>query len=121
MLKEFKDFLNKGSMFDLAVGLVLGLAFSAVITTLVDRIISPLIGLVFGVPDLEGVGVFADGAGSVGAFLQALLNFVIVAFVIFLLVKAYNRFKTPPVPAADPEDVALLREIRDELRTGRQV
>ena len=115
MLREFKDFINKGNMVEFAVGLVLALAFAGVITAFVERIISPLIGLIFGVPDLEAVGTFADGAGSVGAFLMALINFVIVGFALFLVVKAYNRFKGAPAKA-DGEDVVLLREIRDALR-----
>jgi large conductance mechanosensitive channel len=117
VIQEFKDFINKGNMVELAVAFVMGVAFASVIGAFTDRIVSPLIGMIFNVDNLDGVGTFANGAGSVGAFIGAFINFVIVAFVMFLVVKAYNNMK-PPVeeaPAEDPEDVKLLREIRDSL------
>ncbi|HEY5649868.1 MAG TPA: large conductance mechanosensitive channel protein MscL [Acidimicrobiia bacterium] len=118
MIQEFKDFINKGNMIDLAVAFVMGVAFASVIGAFTDRIVSPLIGLIFNVDNLDGLWTFANGAGSVGAFIGAFINFVIIAFVMFLVVKAYNNMK-PAVEAAsteDPEDVKLLREIRDSLK-----
>lgn len=127
MVREFKEFINRGNLVDLAVAFVMGLAFAAVVTALTTRIVTPLIGMVFSVSDLEKVGTFGNideatglPAGSVGAFLAALLNFVIVAFVMFLVVKAYNRMKArmeavDEAVAEPTEEVILLREIRDSL------
>ncbi len=134
MLQEFKVFSDRGSFIDLAVGFVMGAAVTAVVQTLVNRLIMPAIGLVFGEPDFDNLltfgGVDADGApvGSVGAVLTALLNFVIVAFVLFLIIRAYNRSRRAdggePEPEAaaqaEPQDVVLLREIRDLLRASEQ-
>jgi large conductance mechanosensitive channel len=118
MIQEFKDFINKGNMIDLAVAFVMGVAFASVIGAFTDRIVSPLIGLIFNVDNLDAVGTFANGAGSVGAFIGAFINFVIVALVMFLVVKAYNGMQAPAeeAPAEDPEDIKLLREIRDNLK-----
>lgn len=125
MLKEFREFVNKGNFVDIAVAFVIGVAFGSVVTVLTERIVSPLIGMIVRIPSLEGVGVFgpvdeATGlpTGSVGAFVEALLNFVIIAFVMFLVVRIYNRFRDEKEPAGPPEDVVLLREIRDELRAA---
>ncbi|HEX9890399.1 MAG TPA: large conductance mechanosensitive channel protein MscL [Nitriliruptorales bacterium] len=137
MLQEFKDFINKGNFVDIAVAFVIGAAFGTVVSALTGRIVSPLIGMVFDLGDMEGIGQFscqtvpgADGvgvqecAGSVGAFVQAGLNFLIVGFVMFLVVKAYNAFQarhaeSEPTAEApvEPDDVTLLREIRDLLRS----
>lgn len=123
MLKEFRDFINRGNLIDIAVAFVIGVAFAGVVAALTDRIVGPLIGLIFNLSGLDRVGVFGRAVegvkqGSLGAFLQAIINFLIVAFVMFLVVKAYNRFKTPidETPGAPPEDIVLLREIRDSLQ-----
>jgi large conductance mechanosensitive channel len=126
VLQESKEFINRGSFIDLAVGFVMGAAVTAVVQTLVNRLIMPAIGIVLGEPDFDNVltfgGLDAEGVpvGSVGAVLTALLNFAIVAFVLFLIIRVYNRSRradeTDPEPEADPEDVLLLREIRDLLR-----
>jgi large conductance mechanosensitive channel len=125
MVKEFRDFINRGNLVDIAVGFVMGVAFASVVSVLVNRIVNPLIGLIFNVSSLDTWLMFgkidkATGlqAGSVGAFFGAVINFVIVAFVMFLVVKAYNRMKAKEeeaAPAAPPEDIQLLREIRDSL------
>ena len=141
MLKEFRDFALKGNVLDLAVGVIIGLAFGAVVSSLVDDIIMPPIGLILGGVDfsqlfvvLKGDGDFntvdqAKEAGAVtwniGLFINAIIKFLIVAFAVFLLVKAFNRITRreaakPPETAKIPEDVALLREIRD-LLAGRQL
>jgi large conductance mechanosensitive channel len=126
MIKEFKDFINRGSLIDIAVGFVMGVAFAGVVSAFVDKIVNPLIGLLFNVSTLETWLLFgkvdeATGlkAGSVGAFIGAFINFVVVAFVMFLVVKAYNRMKSKEeaAPAEPPEDVVLLRQIRDSLAT----
>lgn len=126
MLREFRDFVNKGNFVDIAVAFVIGVAFGSVVTALTERIVSPLIGMIVRIPSLEGIGVFgppdeATGmpAGSVGAFVEAFLNFLIIAFVMFLVVRIYNRFREQEKPPGPPEEVVLLREIRDELRATR--
>ena len=113
MLKEFRDFINRGNLIDLAVAFVLGVAFAGVVTALSEGIVTPLIGRIFSVDGLQTYVVAGDI--ELGRFLAALLNFVVVAFVMFLVVKAYNRLrKEAPVEA--PEDIQVLREIRDELK-----
>lgn len=139
MLREFRDFVNRGNFVDIAVAFVVGAAFGTVVSAFTGRLVTPLIGMLFGAPDWENLGTFgnvspgADGqigtpddvpAGSIGAFLEAAVNFLIVAFMMFLVVKAYNAFKVrTSEPAAEqgvsePEDIVLLREIRDSLRSG---
>ncbi len=124
MLQEFKDFINKGNFVDIAVAFVIGAAFATVVGTFTARVVSPLIGMIFDLSGLQNVWTFGPldengvATGSVGAFIEAALNFVIVGFVMFLVVKAYNKSKDPepePEPEADPEDIVLLREIRDSL------
>jgi len=114
MIREFKDFVNRGNLVDIAVAFVMGLAFAAVITSLTEDVVNPLIGKIFAVDGLAGWTV-ADV--RVGAFLVAIINFLMVAFVMFLVVKAYNRMKAGQEEAAERpgEEVELLREIRDEL------
>ena len=115
MLKEFRDFINRGNLIDLAVAFVTGVAFAGVVTSLTEGIVTPLIGRVFRVDNLQTYVVAGDV--EVGRFLAAVLNFLVVAFVMFLVVKAYNKTKGPsPVPA-DPAELILLREIRDELKS----
>lgn len=129
MIQEFKEFVNKGNLVEIAVAFVMGVAFADVIAALTNRIISPIIGLIFNLESLAGVWTFGEldpetgqPVGSVGAFIEAFINFLIVAFVMFLVVRAYNRMKArmeeaeEEAPAEDPEDVKLLREIRDNLK-----
>ena len=114
MLKEFRDFINRGSLVDLAVAFVIGLAFASVITALTEGIVTPLIGRIFSVDGLQTYVVAGDV--EIGRFLAALINFLVVAFVMFLVVKAYNRTRKP-VEVTDPAEIVLLREIRDSLQT----
>lgn len=120
MWKEFREFLARGSVVDLAVAVILGGTFGAIVTSLVNDIIMPLVGIVIGGINFSGL-VLQVGNAQVkyGNFIQALVNFVIVAFVLFLVVRTYNRFrrKQPPAPPPPPPvEVALLTEIRDLLR-----
>jgi large conductance mechanosensitive channel len=128
MLSEFKAFAMRGSVIDLAVGVVIGAAFGKIVGSLVDQIIMPPIGLLIGGVDfsaskwvLKAAG--ADGKGEVaiqfGAFLNTVIQFVIIAIAIFLVVKLMNRLirKEEAAPAAPPADVQLLTEIRDILKT----
>ena len=115
MLREFRDFINRGNLIDLAVAFVLGVAFAGVVTALTEGIVTPLIGRIFRVDNLQTYVIAGDV--EIGRFLAAILNFVVVAFVLFLVIKAYNRTKKPAEAPADPVEIALLREIRDSLRT----
>ena len=96
MLKEFKAFLMRGNLVEIAVGLVLALAFAAVVASFVADIVTPIIAAIFGQPDFSSLQIdIVDSAITYGKFLNALLTFVIVAFVMFLVVKAYNRMSAP--------------------------
>lgn len=124
-LNGFKDFISRGNAVDLAVGVVIGTAFSAVTKALVDNLITPLIAALFGQPNLDKVMAFTINKAqfSVGAVLTALLNFLLVAAAIyFLVVLPLNalaarraRGEEPEAPAAKADDIALLEEIRDLL------
>ena len=115
MIQEFKDFINRGNLVDIAVAFVLGLAFAAVVTSLTNDIINPIIAKIFTV---DSLAEWAPADIRIGAFLVAVINFIIVAFVMFLVVKAYNRMKAQKedAPQEPTEEVVLLREIRDSLR-----
>ncbi len=137
MLKEFREFISRGSVLDLAVGVIIGAAFTAIINSLVDDIINPIIGLIIGgradfrnyfIP-LAGQPATtlaeAQAAGPVlayGSFLTAVINFLLVAFVIFLIVRTANRMlakptepAAPPAPSEPTPSERLLAEIRDLL------
>ena len=128
MLQEFKKFAMRGNVIDLAVGVVIGGAFGKIVSSLVDQVIMPPIGLVTGGVDfsrLKWVLKPADPATKTaevaiqyGAFINTLITFLIIAFVIFLLVKTINRLAPKPeeAPAVQPPDVVLLTEIRDLLK-----
>ena len=134
--KEFREFAVKGNVIDLAVGVIIGGAFGKIVDSLVGDVIMPVVGLVFGKLDFSNLyivlGSIPAGVANnladlkkagvpvlaYGSFITILVNFVILAFVIFWMVKAVNRVKgrLDAAPAATPEDVVLLREIRDELK-----
>ena len=141
MLKEFRDFIAKGNVMDLAVGIIIGAAFTAIVNSRLDFLINPVIGTVIGGLDFSGLyvvlrGTVADGtslaaareAGAAvfayGAFLSAVINFLIIAWVVFLLVKAVNRArdaavrKAPPPPAAPagPTELDVLKDILAAVR-----
>jgi large conductance mechanosensitive channel len=138
MLNEFKEFIVKGNAFDLAVGVIIGAAFGAMAGSFVNDIMMPPLGLLMGGTDFSNIFVtLKDGATvpgpyptlaaakeagavtlNIGTFLNTVINLVIVGFVLFLLVKTINAARRPAAaaPAAPPEDVLLLREIRDALK-----
>ena len=132
MLKEFKEFAMKGNLVDIAVAFVMGAAFSKVVTAFTGGLIAPLVGMITGkdlsqnkwiikdeVKDAAGKITQAEIALQWGAFLTAVIDFIIVAFVMFLIIKAINSLKKkePEAPALPtPEEVILLREIRDALK-----
>ncbi|MEO6610912.1 MAG: large conductance mechanosensitive channel protein MscL [Chitinophagaceae bacterium] len=119
MLKEFKEFAMKGNIVDLAVAVVIGGAFGNIIKAFNDSIISPIIAMILGKGGLSEV-TFTAGKTvfPVGIFIQAVIDFILIAFVLFLVIKALNSFKEKEetAPAATPEDIVLLREIRDSLK-----
>jgi large conductance mechanosensitive channel len=130
MGQEFKAFVMRGNVVDLAVGVVIGAAFGRIVTSLVGDVITPPIGLVLGGVDFSQLAwVLKPAAGDkpavvlgLGKFIQAIVDFVIVAFVIFLVVKVVNRMKReepPPPPSGPSPTERLLGEIRDLLRQGR--
>lgn len=127
MLREFKAFVLRGNVVDLAVAVILGVAFNAVVQSFADGILMNLVAAVFGQPTFDSITTdVGDGVLLTGAFLTAVVRFVIIAFALFLVVKAFNalqerrrRGDTPVEDAPAPSDEAvLLAEIRDLLRAG---
>jgi large conductance mechanosensitive channel len=134
MMTEFREFAMRGNVIDLAVGVVIGGAFGKIVSALVDKVIMPPIGLLIGGVDFSKLAITlkaatVDAAGkevpavvlAYGEFINAVIQFIIVAFAIFMVVKAINRLhrkpaEAPAAPAAPTEEVLLLREIRDSLR-----
>jgi len=137
MMQEFKEFAVKGNVIDLAVGVIIGSAFGKIVTSMVEDIIMPVVGAIFGNFDFTNLyialGKVPEGTAptlaalkeagvpilAYGSFITVAINFTILAFIIFMMVRQVNRLRreTPPAPpAAAPEDVVLLREIRDSLR-----
>lgn len=137
MIQEFKEFALKGNVMDLAVGVIIGGAFGKIVDSVVNDLIMPIVGRFTGgldfsnlfiplAPIPEGVPHTLEAVAKAGVpvfawghFITVAINFAILAFIIFQMVKFMNRLKdsAPPAPAATPEDVVLLREIRDTLRT----
>jgi large conductance mechanosensitive channel len=123
-IEEFKAFAIKGNVVDLAVAVVIGAAFGKIVSSLVENIIMPIIGILLGGLNFSGMGLkMGETTITYGVFIQSIVDFAIVAFVIFMVVNAINKLKGPveapkeEAPAPTPEDVVLLREIRDALRS----
>ena len=116
MLKEFREFIARGNLVTIAVAFILGLAFAAVVTAFTDVVLGFISWIFGGDVSFDQLAVRRDGEIVIpyGAFLTALVNFVIVAFILFLVVKAYNRFQRQE-PAGPSDEVRLLTEIRDQL------
>lgn len=134
-MAEFKEFISRGNVMDMAVGMVVGSAFTAIVNSLVNDIVMPIIGMLFGKIDFSSLRIIlapatedtAEAAIRYGAFIQAIVNFLLVAFVIFSVVKAINKMRRQkeeePAPEPEPEpepapsdEVVLLSEIRDLLK-----
>lgn len=136
-MSEFKEFAVKGNAMDLAVGVIIGAAFGKIVDSIVKDLIMPIVGAIFGGFDFSNLfvalGTVPEGVAmtlaemkkagvpvfAYGSFLTVLLNFIILAIIVFILVKQLNRLKKeapPAAPAATPEDIVLLREIRDSLK-----
>lgn len=141
IVSEFKAFAMRGNAIDLAVGIVVGAAFTAIVNSLVKDVINPPLGLALGGIDFSNFFVVLNGGGpyatlkaatdagavtvNYGLFLNTLINFVIVAFALFIVVKQINRLTAPrvvekPGDPPPPEDIRLLREIRDALKEGKR-
>jgi large conductance mechanosensitive channel len=116
MLQEFKDFITKGNLIDIAVGLVLAVAFGKLIDAFMEHIINGIIAGIFGKPDLSETMSLWKNRIRIGSFITAIINFVIIAFVMFLVAKAYNKFRKAAPPAEPSGQEKLLMEIRDSLR-----
>lgn len=139
MMSEFREFALKGNVMDLAVGVIIGAAFGKIVDSMVGDLIMPLVGAIIGNIDFSSMyialGKIPAGVGgglaelkkagvpvfAYGNFLTITVNFIILAFVIFMMVKQVNRLKRetpppPPAPVATPEDILLLRQIRDSLK-----
>ena len=129
MIKEFRNFINRGNVVELGVAFVMGASFKSLVDVFTKRLIEPVIGLIINLPNLETLGLFGDidpssgmRAGSLGAFLGEVINYMIIAFVMFLVIKAYNHFEDvvsdeedETVVAAESKEVQLLKEIRDGI------
>ncbi len=116
-MKEFKEFINRGNLVELAIAFVLAAAFGAVVLAIVDGVIMPIIAAIFGQPNFDSITIdLGDGVILIGTAITAIVNFLVIAFVCFLVIKAYNAMKGPVEDDAGPSEVDLLREIRDELR-----
>lgn len=126
MLQEFKEFISRGNAMDMAVGIIIGAAFTAIVTSLVDDMINPLIGLVVGGIDFSAISFgLGDAQFMIGNFINAVIKFLIVAFVVFMLVRTVNKLsklgkaeEAAPAPEEPkgPTQEELLVEIRDALR-----
>ncbi|NJN92736.1 MAG: large-conductance mechanosensitive channel protein MscL [Anaerolineales bacterium] len=129
MLKEFREFISRGNVIDLAVAVIIGAAFTAIVTSLVNDIVTPLLGIVLGGVNFSGLSITIGQASiNYGNFIQAIINFLIVAWVIFLMVRSLNQLQhrfnrakeeAPPPPPEPSAEEKLLTEIRDLLRAGR--
>jgi large conductance mechanosensitive channel len=123
MIQEFKTFISRGNVLDLAVGIIIGAAFTAIVTSLVDDLVNPLIGMIIGGIDFSAWGFsIGEAKFAIGNFINAVIKFLIIAWVVFLIVKAVNKMtgmgkkpEAPPAPKG-PTAEELLAEIRDALK-----
>lgn len=126
MIKEFKEFISKGNVMDMAVGIIIGTAFTAIVSSLVESILMPIIGVISGEKSVADMSVMVGNAAiGYGAFIQAIIDFLLIAWVLFMIIKALNKAKAkleaekaeaPAEPEPTPADIELLTEIRDLLK-----
>jgi len=130
LLKEFRNFINRGNVVELGVAFVMGASFKSLVDVFTNRLVEPLIGLLINLPSLDDFGLFGDvdpssglRSGSFGAFLGEVINYTIIAFVMFLVIKAYNHFEdmvqdddNEDIAPIDSREVQLLKEIRDGIK-----
>ncbi len=118
ILAEYKEFINRGNVVMVAVGLVMALYFKTIIDAFVDGVIMPIISAIFGKEDFLQIGFdIGDARINIGLVLQAVIVFLVVAFILFLVIKAYNHYFAKEEEAAGPTEIELLSQIRDELRS----
>lgn len=121
-MTEFKAFIAKGDVMSMAVGIIIGGAFTSIVNSLVNDVITPLLGIIIGGINFTGIVIQVGSAQlMVGNFIQAIITFLLTALALFLIMKAFNSFKKkeeakPAAPAAPPADIQLLTEIRDLLK-----
>lgn len=125
MLREFKEFIKRGNVMDLAVGVIVGGAFSSIVTSLVNNILTPILGIFLGGIDFSGLSITIKNANiNYGLFIQSIIDFLIIAFCIFLMIKIINKITSvgkkeeakKEIPTKKAEDILLLEEIRDLLK-----
>ena len=128
LMQEFKEFIMKGNVMDLAVGVIIGGAFGAIVSSLVDDVIGPIIGMICGGIDFSGLAITVGSAQlMIGNFIQAIINFLIVSLVIFCIVKAFNKARDLAAKKEEPEEEApagptaeeLLGQILEELKSKK--
>ena len=130
MIKEFRNFINRGNVVEIGVAFVMGASFKSLVDIFTKKIVEPLIGLVINLPNLESLGRFGSvepssglSSGSIGALIGEMINYLIIAFLMFLAIKAYNHFEDmvvegeEEVSASESKEVTLLKEIRDGIKS----
>jgi large conductance mechanosensitive channel len=120
-LLEYKEFINRGDVVVVAIGLVMALYFKAIVDQIIAALITPLIALIFGESNIAAIGFsISDTFFPIGLVFSAVIDFLAVALILFFIIKAYNRFKGPEVDEDDgPTEIELLAQIRDELRSNK--
>ena len=117
MIDEFKAFIQKGDVVTIAVGLIMALYFGKIVDALLNGVVNPIIAAIFGESSFQNIGFdIGDARISIGLVIDAAISFVVVAFILFMLVKAYNNMKKPAAEDAGPSEIDLLTEIRDSLK-----
>lgn len=118
MLQEFKDFVNKGNVLTIAVGLIMALYFAKIVDAVLNGVINPIVAAIFGESTYSAIGFdIGDARISIGLVIDAAISFVVVAFILFLIVKAYNQYVKKDEAAAGPTETELLIQIRDLLQS----
>lgn len=117
MMEEFKAFIQKGNVLVIAVAFILGLYFQKIVEALLDGVINPIIAAIFGETSFQNIGFdIGDARISIGLVIDAAISFVVVAFILFLMVKQYNKMAPPKEEESGPSEIDLLTEIRDSLQ-----
>jgi large conductance mechanosensitive channel len=118
MLAEFKEFIRKGDVVTIAVGLIMALYFAKIVDAVLNGVINPIIAAIFGESNYSTIGFdIGDARISIGLVIDAAISFVVVAFILYLILKAYNAWRKPEEAVAGPTEIELLAEIRDSLRS----
>jgi large conductance mechanosensitive channel len=119
ILQEFRDFLNQGDFVTIAVGLIIALYFQKIVDAILVGVLFPIIAAIFGKPDFQQIGFdIGDARISIGLIINAIVSFVVVAALLFLILKAFNRMRATKSGAEGDTELSVLREIRDSMRAG---